>query len=127
MIALSQFKEIKLNQTRTTFGDGSEYLTPDLAISEKIQEYSLRLGQSPPYTLSIFVQLLIEGKVRLEFRDFSERLELVDKKTMMTRNEAVALTEKFLASISKENTSGSGLDVTQKLIIQAPRQARRQP
>lgn len=90
-------------------------------LSEKIDEYMLKLGYSNSQALGIVVQILTQGKVRVDFRDFNERLELVNASDLCDRARAVALFEEHLLS----NQSGDTLDdkdnPTQRVIVQTPR------
>ena len=47
-----------------------------LSLAEKIDEYVVKLGYSSAHTLGVVVQLLTVGKIRLDFREYSERLQL---------------------------------------------------
>jgi len=99
--------------------DVPEVLDSRLTLAEKIEEYTLRLGQAPTYTLGVMVQILTVGKIRLEFSEYDERLELVRKSDLMTRVEAVELVEEFLANIGNQQ---SRVDhITQRIIVQPPR------
>ena len=90
-------------------------------LGEKLDEYMLKLGYSNSQALGILVQILTQGKVRVDFRDFNERLELVDESDLCDRVQAVALFEEHL--LSKQ--SGENLDdqdnPTQRVIVQTPR------
>lgn len=93
-----------------------------LSLAEKIDEYVFKLGCSSAHTLGVIVQLLTVGKIRLEFREYNERLQLENPADMLPRPEAMQLTEAYLATmrLGAEDPMG-GLDVTQKIIIQAPK------
>lgn len=60
-----------------------------LALSEKVEEYVTRLGYSSAHTLRVVVQLLTVGKIRLDFKDYSERLQLKLAQDVMQRPEAI--------------------------------------
>lgn len=63
---------------------------------KQFELYYLRLGQSNPHLLHIFVQLLTRGKIKVEFKHQIERLSLINKKNKITRNEAVIIFEQLL-------------------------------
>lgn len=93
-----------------------------MLLSEKMDEYIFKLGCSSAHTLGVMVQLLTVGKIRLDFREYSERLELVNPADMMTRPQAMALIESYLAAMRQGETHAEGgLDLTQKVIIQSPK------
>lgn len=89
-------------------------------VAEKIEEFVLKLGYSNAQALSVIVQLLTRGKVRVDFRDYSQRLQLVSQTDIMPRAEAVALFDAYLAEIENRDDS-SAMEFTQKIMIQAPR------
>jgi hypothetical protein len=93
-----------------------------LSLAEKIDEYVVKLGYSSAHTLGVIVQLLTVGKIRLDFREYSERLQLENPADVLSRPEAMHLTETYLVAMRQgaEDPTG-GLDVTQKVIIQAPK------
>ena len=68
--------------------------------------------------------MLTVGKIRLDFREYSERLQLENVQDLLPRAEAMQLTEAFLSKM-REGIPDSGdlLDATQKVIIQAPKRS----
>ena len=81
----------------------------------------LKLGYSNSQALGIVVQILTQGKVRVDFRDFNERLELVDASDLCNRVQAVALFEEhLLAKQTPEDLDDQG-NPTQRVIVQTPR------
>jgi hypothetical protein len=87
-----------------------------------MDEFIFKLGCSSAHTLGVVVQLLTVGKIRLDFREYNERLELENAADVLSRPEAMHLIEAYLAAIRQgEADPTEGLDVTQKIIIQAPR------
>lgn len=74
------------------------------------------------HTLGVVVQLLTVGKVRLDFREYNERLQLADKADIMARPDAVLLVENYIAGMARTDTAiVPDYDLTQKIIIQAPK------
>jgi hypothetical protein len=92
----------------------------DITLASKIDEYVLKLGYSNAHVLGVLVQLLTLGKVRVDFRDYSERLQLLDPDDKMTRPEAVALFDDHMNALRGDEDSPS-LNMTQKIVIQPPR------
>jgi len=90
-----------------------------VTLASKIDEYALKVGRSNTHVMSVVVQLLTFGKVRLDFRDYLERLELLNPSEIMSRPEAVAIFDKHMISSSRKDDDLSPL--TQKIIIQPPR------
>jgi hypothetical protein len=91
---------------------------PPIKLGEKIGEYLIRLGDSNSLCLNIVIQLLTRGKVRVDFRDSSERLQLVSDQDRMSRPEAVTVFDHWI----EENLFQSEPpDTTQKIVIELPR------
>ncbi|MDD2707813.1 MAG: hypothetical protein PHV34_07355 [Verrucomicrobiae bacterium] len=96
--------------------------TAEVALSEKVADYLLRLGYSSAHITGIIVQLLTKGKVRVDFREYTERLELINVGDRLTSGQAMSLLEDFLAEMttpedSNQKTSSS----TQKIVVQLPK------
>ncbi len=92
--------------------------TPPINLADKIGEYLLRLGDANSLCLNIIIQLLTRGKVRVDFRDSSERLQLVDQTDIVSRSEAVSVFDQW---IEENKFKGEMPATTQKIIIEAPR------
>lgn len=92
----------------------------DISLASKIDEYVLKLGYSNAHVLGVLVQLLTLGKVRVDFRDYSERLQLLDPDDKMSRPEAVAMFDDHMTALRGDDDAMS-LNMTQKIVIQPPR------
>ncbi len=92
----------------------------DITLASKIDEFVLKLGYSNAHVLGVLVQLLTLGKVRVDFRDYSERLQLLNPDDKMSRPEAVALFDDHMIALRGDDEL-SNLNMTQKIVIQAPR------
>jgi len=115
--------EIKIKETRTstaqeTIGEVTDSL---MFLSDKIDDYIFKLGCSSAHTIGVITQLLHVGKIRLDFRDYNERLQLMNPADAMSRADAMVSTETYLASMKREGDTHNDLDLTQKVIIQAPK------
>ncbi len=91
-----------------------------LPLSDKIDEYVLKLGYSNAHVLGVLVQLLTLGKVRVDFRDYSERLQLTNLEDRMGRTEAVDLFDRHLLAM-RRNEEPPTLQATQKIVVQPPK------
>lgn len=92
-----------------------------LTLKQKVDEYLLKLGYSNAHVLGIVVQLMTRGKLRVEFRHYFERIALADVQDRISRAQAVTLFDDYVESIGKKNTSPLGMDVTHRIVVQAPR------
>ena len=115
--------EIKIKETRTstaqeTIGEVTDSL---MFLSDKIDDYIFKLGCSSAHTIGVITQLLHVGKIRLDFRDYNERLQPMNPADAMSRADAMVSTETYLASMKREGDTHNDLDLTQKVIIQAPK------
>ena len=73
----------------------------------------------------VVIPLLIQGKVRMECGQHSERLELADASHRQVRSEAVRIFEEYLVARGISSTAGGGAvveetlsaSVTQRIVI----------
>jgi hypothetical protein len=111
-----------VSETKTFLG-GDAVKQPDpiiVPLADKIDEYVLKLGYSNAHVLGVLVQLLTLGKVRVDFRDYSERLQLLNLNDRMARTEAVELFDRHMLAMSR-NDEPVSLMATQKIVVQAPK------
>ncbi len=106
------------NTPRKSEAEGDLYKT----LADKIEEYILKLGYSNSQTLGIVVQVLTQGKVRVDFRDHTERLQLFEEEALFSRTEAVDIFDKHIVNMKKPPTpSDAASTMTQRIVIQSPR------
>jgi hypothetical protein len=88
--------------------------TREISLFEKIDDYLLRFGGSNSHVVGIFMGLLVDGKVRVAFRDKSERLSLVEASDKKTGEAAIQLIDAYL----KQAEAAAEPDTrTQKIIL----------
>ena len=113
--------EIRVSQKTLRNQPGIPDAEPELfVLSEKIDQYLIKLGYSNAHVLGIVVNLLTVGKVRVEFRHYVERLELVDPADKTSRGVAVDIFDKFLIEKKGRNNQDQILEFTGKIIVQSP-------
>jgi hypothetical protein len=95
----------------------SNDLTP-ITLADKISEYILRIGEANAFCLNIVIQLLTKGKVRVDFRDSSERLQLINEKDIVSRGEAVRVFDQWLAD---NQVQSEPIEATQKILMEPPK------
>jgi hypothetical protein len=95
----------------------SNDLTP-ITLADKISEYILRIGEANAFCLNIVIQLLTKGKVRVDFRDSSERLQLISEKDIVSRGEAVRVFDQWLAD---NQVQSEPIEATQKILMEPPK------
>ena len=91
---------------------------PPIKLADKISDYIMRLGDSNSLCLNILIQLLTKGKVRVDFRDTSERLELINEQDRTSRPEAVLVFDHW---VQENGFKSEPPDATQKIVIEIPR------
>jgi hypothetical protein len=113
-------KEIMVRDEMFLIDQGTREPVPPkiVSLATKIDEYILKVGHSNTNVMSLVVQLLTIGKVRLDFRDYTERLELLNLSDIMSRPQAAAVFDQHLASANKNDDVSM---MTQKIVIQPPR------
>ena len=71
-------------------------------MSEKLNEYLVKLGYTSAHVVGLMSQLLTQGKVRVDFRNFVERIELANAKDRMAElHNAVEILEDYIKEITK--------------------------
>jgi hypothetical protein len=116
--------EIRLLEVRvptTSASSEMESIETHRTVLEKVEDYLLTHQCSTPHTQGILLQLLTVGKVRADFRDFSERLQLLEKDQRMSREQAIQVLEDSFAAVLRDPQEGEAPDLTQKIIIQPPK------
>lgn len=113
-------KEIMIRDEMFLIDQGTREPVPPkiVSLATKIDEYILKVGHTNTNVMSLVVQLLTIGKVRLDFRDYTERLELLNLSEIMSRPQAAAVFDQHLASGNKNDDASL---MTQKIVIQPPR------
>jgi len=115
--------DISVVETRTRSQDGvllsSSSETKELFLEAVIQDCQLQLGQTSAHVLGIVIQLLTRGKVRVDFRDYAVRFELSEGQPVMERTQAVSIFDDLVKRQKSDGMASS--DVTQKIMVQAPR------
>jgi hypothetical protein len=92
-----------------------------MSLEQAIRENVDRLGHTGSHTLGIFVQLLTTGKVKFTFRNHVKRLEILDKKMVMSRADALFSVESLLSELREKDSPSDLPEFTQNIIIQAPK------
>jgi hypothetical protein len=91
---------------------------PPTLLSSKIGEYMMRIGDSNDFCFNIIVQLLTQGKVRVDFRDTTERLQLLNNKNRMSRIDAVQIFDRW---VEENRAQSAPPEQTQKIVLQPHR------
>jgi hypothetical protein len=88
-------------------------------LGDKIEELVLKVGYSNAQALTVVIQILTVGKVRIDFRDYNQRLQLRFSQDIMNRSDAMEVFDSHLAHLRTTDLSEDGF--TQRIMIQAPR------
>jgi hypothetical protein len=116
-----------IRQSRiTTAGAGAgDVAESRITLAQKIEEYVFRIGCSNAHILGTLVQLLTVGKVRVDFREYYERLQLHAKSDVLSRAEAIPLIEGFLECCRAKAPAPESPEeesfLTQKITVQPPK------
>lgn len=70
------------------------------SLGEKMDEYLLRLGYSNADAEAIMVELMTKGKVKVDFRDSTERIELVRPDDKLTPSQAITLFDSYVKDLN---------------------------
>ncbi len=117
-VQIKTAKQILITVTTTTFDDGERLVGEEMitTLGDKIDDYILKLGYSNSHVLGFVLELMTVGKVRLDFRAFSERLNLNNPDLVMSRIEATSLFDEHI-KLSQCKKTTPGFDVTQKITL----------
>ena len=112
---------IMLLETRTLYHAGVSEKSAEstCSLADKIEELVLKIGYTNAQALSVVIQLLTDGKIRVDFRDYSQRLQLASKSDMMTRAHAAEIFDMHLTQMKVETSHHNGF--THKITFQSPR------
>jgi hypothetical protein len=113
---------IVLREIRTlhqSHGPEEDSVTSTCTVADKIEEMVLKIGYTNAQALGVIVQLLTVGKVRVDFREYSLRLEVVSKSDVMTRAQAAEVFDSHLGQMKLPDKQTTGF--TQKIVFQPPR------
>ena len=110
---------IRITDQRIEEGKVSGIATSaEVALSEKLNDYILRLGYSSAQIRPIFLQMFTKGKVRVDFRMHTERVELLSRKDRLTNDQAMQLLEDYLAEVATpEDLDKQTKVATQRVIM----------
>lgn len=85
----------------------------------KVEEYVLLLGLHCPSMYPIFTSLLVEGKIEVQFKNYIERLVLVERLNNINIRNAFEIFEKTKEVIAwRMNHPNNSSEQTQRIIIQ---------
>ena len=88
-----------------------------VSLYEKIDDLKLRLGGDNSHFVGVFLQLLSTGKVRVGFRDKTERLSLADPQMLISREQAISLIDSYLAVTENAESDPEPNPITCRLIV----------
>lgn len=91
----------------------------EVPLNEKLDDYLLRLGYSSVHIMGIIAQLMTKGKVRVDFRNYTEKLELVNPEDRVSSPQAMSLLEDYISEVTKANDPSINAKSTQKIVVQA--------
>ena len=112
-------EKVILRVTRHEIEDGlrTKATIDSVKLSEKMHEYLTKMGYTNAHIYNIIVHLLTSGKVRVDFRNYTERLELPGTE-MYSKVQAITLLDDF---IEQNFQQGKAVNLTQRIVIQQPR------
>ena len=114
--------EIMLLETRTLelAASSTDKSKPTYCtLADKIEELVLKVGYSNAQALTVIIQILTVGKVRIDFRDYNQRLQLRFPTDIMNSSDAMEVFDTHLAHLRTTDLSADSF--TQRIMIQPPR------
>jgi hypothetical protein len=119
-------RDIKIRIIHRTITEGivsTIKTTAEVPLNVKLYDYVVRLGYSSSHLVGFIVQLFTKGKVRVDFNNYTERLELVDIKDKLSGAQAMSLFDDFVSEIGDTGMVENLLDqtrTTQRIIVNPP-------
>ena len=101
--------------------------TAEVPLSEKLDDYLLRLGYSSAHIIGVMVELLTKTKVRVDFREYTERMELVQPEDRLDPTASISLLEDYIAAASGTDSSHRQSGATQRIVVQTSKPLKRRP
>lgn len=83
-------------------------------LQDKIREYCEKIGPDSPHLFGIMIQLLTHGKVRVEFRQYTERLQLKNMNDRLPRAQAIEWMDQYLY---KQDRDDDDFNNTHRIVI----------
>ena len=94
-----------------------------ISLEQMLHKYMFTLGYQNDHLMEVLIALMTTGKICIEFRNYNERLELIDPSRMMTRPATVQLFNDFLASMKADKKVVLGAERTRRITVQMPKVA----
>jgi hypothetical protein len=97
-------KKIAIQLCRRDIDEGSLSANRVLKIvplSDKLDDYLIGLGYTSAHVTGIITQLFTQGKVRVDFRNYTERLELAAPTDKLTSLQSISLLNDYISELSK--------------------------
>lgn len=86
-----------------------------MVLSDKIVEYLYSYDFGKGHVLEIIMQVLTQGKVRVEFADRFERLEVADPEDKISRTQVTAMFDDFIEEVTRGGEESEGGGTTQRI------------
>jgi len=93
--------------------------TEKTTLGERLDHYIMRLGPSNPLISAIGIHLTTDGKVCVDWREHTERIELMDMNDQLPPAQAASMMADFIAEHPVAASSHQG-HITQKIIVESP-------
>jgi len=119
-------RDIKIRIIHRTINEGvvsSIRTTAEVPLNVKLYDYVVRLGYSSSHLVGFIVQLFTKGKVRVDFNNYTERLELVEPTDKLSGAQAMSLFDDFVTEMGNTGMVEDMLDpakTTQRIIVNPP-------
>ena len=101
---------------------GAPAIRGALTLRQLLDKYSVTLGFQNAHLLEVLITLMTTGKVRVEFRTYTERLQVSKISDMLTKPTVIELFNEYL--VSSKEAKISTPDVTRRITVQLPKISR---
>jgi hypothetical protein len=90
-----------------------------LTIKQLLDRYTVTLGFQNSHLLEVLITLMTTGKVVVEFRSHTDRLQLREFALIMTRPATIELFNEYLVNSKEKKVSSP--EVTRRITVQLPK------
>ena len=98
---------------------GAPTIRGAVTLRQLLDKYSITLGFQNAHLLEMLVTLMTTGKVRVDFRSYTERLQVSSLSDLLTKPAVIELFNEYL--VSSREAKVSAPDVTRRITVQLPR------
>jgi len=116
--------DIHLHVTRQVTDEeypSSEKTENVTCLGDKIKEYVHEIGYSNANLMTIFMEIMMKGKVIVDFQHYTERLELIrrEEQEVVALETLGGIINQFITDLKSSSRQLASSKITQSIVVQA--------